>query len=122
MAPTRNSAVPLEFARLVSDKRLIEAIKWLRARDGLDLQTAKARLDNYLATGKLELNERLDSGATQATGRTGVSTAARDHADPFVLGQLADERRARTRRIITWVIVSDVFVLGAVAYYFWQKG
>jgi hypothetical protein len=122
MSPTRNSAVPLEFARLVSDKRLIEAIKWLRARDGLDLQAAKARLDNYLATGKLELNERLDSGATQATGRTGVSTTARDHADPFVLGQLAGERRARTRRIITWVIVSDVFVLGAVAYYFWQKG
>jgi ribosomal protein L7/L12 len=147
MAPPRDPAVPAEFARLVDDKRLIEAIKWLRQSEGLDLQGAKERLDTYLATGSLPLKARPPRTGVSAHVRsllnqgqlmeaikthrqeTGLGLAESKAAvDAFIAsdtvlhGRFEDERRTRRRRLITWMLVSDVVILGAVAYYLWGRG
>lgn len=104
MAAPPDPSVPLEFVRMVNDKRLIDAIKWLRARGNLDLKSAKDQLDVYLATGKLP-----DSGnGPQRAGGL----------DPMQAGLVEDDKRRRRRRLLTWMVVSDVLLLGGVAYYF----
>jgi ribosomal protein L7/L12 len=148
MASPQDPSVPAQFARLVSDKRLIDAIKWLRETEGLDLQAAKEKLDTYLATGTLSLR-------ASASARPGVSDRVRSflnqgqmieairlhheesglglaeakktldavvEKDPILKGRMEDEKRARRRRILTWVVVSDLLVFGGIAYYFLTQG
>jgi ribosomal protein L7/L12 len=124
MAPPRDPTVPLEFARLVTDKRLIEAIKWLRARDGLDLQTAKARLDGYLATGKLELDSDLGDDATLRDASRGgaicaqartLAGAGRVNEAIRVEREASGRSLAEAKRVVDDFIEADPILRGRVA-------
>jgi hypothetical protein len=79
--------LPPEPATLLSEGRLVEAIKVLRESQGISLTRAKQWIDWHI------------------------------DQDPMLRVQLETQQRASRRRFFLWFIVIDVLITAAIIYY-----
>jgi hypothetical protein len=91
-AEPRFKPLPLEATTLLTEGRLIEAIKVLRQAEGLSLKEARARVDAHLAQ------------------------------DPMLRVQLETQQRAARRRFFFWFLIVDLGVAAGLIYWFVYRG
>jgi len=80
--------LPAAAVAALSTGHKIEAIKYVREAEGLGLMEAKQRVDAYV--------ER----------------------DPVLKAQFAEQQLRMKRRLIQWVLMIDLLLIAAVAWYF----
>ena len=90
-ADPRFKPLPPEPATLLSEGRLIEAIKVLRKTHGLDLKQAKAWIDSHIDD------------------------------NPMLRVQLETQQKTRRRKLFVWVLLVDAVIAAAVIYYFFYR-
>ena len=91
-AEPRFVALPLEAVTLLSEGRLIDAIKVVRRVEGLGLRDAKERVDAHLAQ------------------------------DPILRVQIETQQRAARRKFFFWFVVVDVAITVGIIYWFFYRG
>ncbi len=84
--------LPLEAVTLLSEGRLVEAIKSVRAAERLGLKEARERVDAHLAQ------------------------------DPILRVQIETRQRATRRKIFFWFLIVDVVITAGVIYWFFYRG
>jgi hypothetical protein len=84
--------LPLEAATLLSEGRVIEAIKVVRKAEGLGLRDAKQRVDAHIAQ------------------------------DPILRVQIETQQRAARRKFFFWFVVVDFAITAAIIYWFFYRG
>ncbi len=83
--------LPLEAHLALQDGDIIQAIKVVREKEGLDLMRAKLRVDEAIAS------------------------------DPRLQERTARARSDQRKRWIGWVLLFDAIVIGAVVYWFFLR-
>jgi hypothetical protein len=91
-AEPRYKPLPLEAATLLSEGRLIEAIKVVRKAEGLGLREAKGRIDAHIAQ------------------------------DPILGVQIETQQRASRRKFFFWFVVVDLAITAGLIYWFFYRG
>jgi len=91
-AEPRFKPLPLEAATLLSEGRLIDAIKVVRKAEGLGLRDAKERVDAHIAQ------------------------------DPILRVQIETQQRATRRKFFFWFVVVDLAITAAIIYWFFYRG
>jgi hypothetical protein len=91
-AEPRFKPLPLEAATLLSEGKVIEAIKVVRNAEALSLREAKRRIDAHLAQ------------------------------DPILQVQLETQRRAARRKFFFWFLLVDLGVTAGIIYWFFYRG
>ena len=91
-AEPRFKPLPLEAATLLSEGRVIEAIKVVRKAEGLGLREAKQRVDAHIAQ------------------------------EPILQVQLETQQRAARRKFFFWFVVVDLLITAAVIYWLFYRG
>jgi ribosomal protein L7/L12 len=89
--PEEHRPLPAAAVAALSTGQLIEAIKQVRAAEGLGLMEAKQRVETYV--------ER----------------------NPGLKAQLADLHAQLKRRLIKWVLIIDVVLVAVVLWYFFGR-
>ena len=89
--PEEDRPLPAAAAAALSTGHKIDAIKYLREAEGLGLMEAKQRVDAYV--------ER----------------------DPILKAQLAEQQARMKRGLIKWVLIIDLLLAAAVAWYFFGR-
>ena len=91
-AERRFRPLPLEAVTLLSEGNVADAIKTVRAAEGLGHKKARQRIDEHLAQ------------------------------DPILRVQLETLQSARRRKFFLWFVVVDVIIVAAVIYWLKQQG
>jgi hypothetical protein len=91
-ADPRFKPLPAEPATLLTEGRMIEAIKVLRASHNLGLKEAKSWVDWHIAQ------------------------------DPILRVQLETQQRAARRKFFLWFLAVDLLITAGVIYYFFYRG
>ena len=91
-ADPRWRPLPLEAATLLTEGRVIEAIKVTRQAERLGLKEAKDRVDAHIAR------------------------------DPMLRVQIETQQRATRRKFFLWFLLVDAVVVIAVVYWFFYRG
>ncbi len=86
--PDDQRPLPAAAAAALSTGHLIEAIKQVRAAEGIGLMEAKLRIEAHV------------------------------NRNPALKAQFAEQQQSMKRRVIRWVLVIDVLLFAAVAWYF----
>jgi len=89
--PEGQRPLPAAAAAALSAGRMIDAIKHVREAEGLGLMEAKQRVDAHVAH------------------------------NPALKVQLAEQQARMKRRLIQWVLITDVLLVAAVAWYFFGR-
>ncbi len=90
MLPPRPN-LPTAAVLALQEGRLIEAIKQVRSTEGLDLATAKARVEAYVA------------------------------ADPALQERVRQLKVDRTKKLRVWIVVIDALLIAAGAYWLFGR-
>jgi len=90
-APTEDRPLPAAAMAALSTGHVVEAIKQVRAAEGLGLLEAKQR----------------------------VAACVQRH--PALQAQFAEQQAGMKRRLIGWVLVIDLLLVAAVAWYFFAR-
>jgi Ribosomal protein L7/L12 C-terminal domain len=91
-AEPRFKPLPLEAVTLLSEGRVIDAIKVVRNAQGLGLKEAKARVDAHLSQ------------------------------DPILRVQIEAQRSATRRKFFFWFVIVDLAITAAIIYWFFYRG
>jgi len=91
-ADPRFKPLPPEPATLLTEGRMIEAIKVLRNSNGIGLKEAKDWVDWHIAQ------------------------------DPMLRVQLETQQRAMRRKFFLWFLLVDVAIAAGLIYYFFYRG
>jgi hypothetical protein len=91
-AEPRFRPLPLEAATLLSECRVIEAIKVVRKAEGVGLREAKRRVNEHLAR------------------------------EPILRVQIETQQRAARRKFFFWFVVVDLVITAAVIYWLFYRG
>jgi hypothetical protein len=91
-AEPRFKPLPLEATTLLSEGKVIEAIKVLRNAEGLGLREAKGRIDAHL------------------------------EQDPILRVQIETLRGARRRKFFFWFLLVDLVITAGIIYWFFYRG
>jgi hypothetical protein len=91
-AEPRFRALPLEAATLLSEGKVIEAIKVVRNTEGAGHREARARVDAHIAQ------------------------------DPILRVQIETQRQARRRTFFFWFVVVDLAITAGSIYWFFYRG
>jgi hypothetical protein len=91
-AEPRFKPLPVEPATLLTEGRVIDAIKVLRASNGLGLKEAKDWVDWHIAQ------------------------------DPMLRVQLETQQRVMRRKFFVWFLFVDVLIAAGLIYYFFYRG
>jgi hypothetical protein len=91
-ADRRFRPLPLEAVTLLSEGKVIDAIKSVRAAEGLGLREAKQRVDEHIAQ------------------------------DPILRVQIETHQRAMRRKFFFWFLVVDLAVAAGVIYWLFYRG
>jgi ribosomal protein L7/L12 len=89
--PEEDRPLPAAAAAALSVGRKIDAIKYVREAEGLGLMEAKQRVEAYV--------ER----------------------NPVLKAQLAKQQARMKRGLIKWVLIIDLVLVAAVAWYFFGR-
>jgi hypothetical protein len=89
-AEPRFNPLPPEPATLLTEGRMIEAVKALRTSNGIGLKEAKEWIDWHIAQ------------------------------DPMLRVQLETQARARRRRFFLWFLLVDLLVAAGIIFYLLQ--
>jgi hypothetical protein len=84
--------LPLEAVTLLSEGKVVEAIKSVRAAEGLGLREAKQRVDAHIAQ------------------------------DPILRVQIETQQRATRRKLFFWFVIVDLAITAGVIYWFFYRG
>lgn len=84
--------LPLEAVTLLSEGKVIDAIKSVRAAESLGLKEAKQRVDEHIAR------------------------------DPILRVQIETQQRAMRRRFFLWFLVVDIAIAAGVVYWLFYRG
>jgi hypothetical protein len=84
--------LPLEAVTLLSEGKVIEAIKSVRAAERLGLREAKQRVDAHIAQ------------------------------DPILRVQIETQQRATRRKLFFWFLIVDLAITAGVIYWFFYRG
>jgi hypothetical protein len=84
--------LPLEAATLLTEGRVVEAIKSVRQAEGLSLRGAKDRVDAHIAQ------------------------------DPMLRVQLETLQRDARRKFFFWFLVVDLAIAAGFIYWFYYRG
>jgi hypothetical protein len=84
--------LPLEAVTLLSEGKVADAIRVVRAAERLGLKQARQRIDEHLAQ------------------------------DPILRVQIETQRSARRRMLFAWFLFSDLVIAAAVIYWLYQRG
>jgi ribosomal protein L7/L12 len=88
---TEDRPLPAAAIAALSTGHVIEAIKQVRAAEGLGLMEAKQRVEAYV------------------------------QHHPALQAQFAEQQAGMKRRLISWVLVIDLLLVAAVAWYFFLR-
>jgi hypothetical protein len=91
-ADRRYRPIPLEAVTLLSEGKVADAIKTVRAAEGLGHKKARQRIDEHLAQ------------------------------DPILRVQLETQQSARRRKFFLWFLLADLAIAAAVIYWLYQQG
>ena len=91
-AEPRFKALPLEAATLLSEGKVLEAIKVVRNAEGTGRREAKARVDAHIAQ------------------------------DPILRVQIETQQQAKRRKFFFWFVVVDLAITAAIIYWFFYRG
>ena len=91
-AERRFKPLPLEAVTLLTEGRVVEAIKSVRQAEGLGLRDAKNRIDAHLAQ------------------------------DPMLRVQIETLQRDARRKFFFWFVVVDLFIAAGFIYWFYYRG
>ena len=91
-ADSREKPLPLEAATLLTEGKLIDAIKSVRQSEGLGLKEAKNRVDEHLAQ------------------------------NPVVRVQIETLQREARRKFFLWFLLVDLLVAAAAIYWLFYRG
>jgi hypothetical protein len=91
-ADRRFRPLPLEAVTLLSEGKVIDAIKSVRAAEGLGLKEAKQRVDEHVAQ------------------------------DPILRVQIETQQRAMRRKFFLWFLVVDLSIAAGVIYWLFHRG
>lgn len=91
-ADPRFKPLPPEPATLLTEGRMIEAIKVLRNSNGIGLKEAKDWVDWHIAQ------------------------------NPMLRVQLETQQRATRRKFFLWFLLVDVLIAAGLIYYFFYRG
>ena len=91
-AEPRFKALPLEAATLLSEGKVLEAIKVVRKAEGAGRREAKARVDAHIAQ------------------------------DPILRVQIETQKQAKRRKFFFWFVVVDLAITAAIIYWFFYRG
>jgi hypothetical protein len=91
-ADRRFKPLPLEAVTLLSEGKVIEAIKSVRAAERLGLREAKQRVDAHIAQ------------------------------DPILRVQIETQQRATRRKLFFWFLIVDLAITAGVIYWFFYRG
>jgi hypothetical protein len=83
--------LPAAAAAAISTGHLVDAIKCVRAAEGLGLTEAKQRIEAYVAR------------------------------NPMLKTQLAEQQARMKRRLIQWVLVIDLLLVAAILWYYFGR-
>jgi hypothetical protein len=84
--------LPVEASTLLTEGRVIEAIKVVRQVERLGLKEAKGRVDAHIAR------------------------------DPMLRVQIETQQREARRKFFVWFLLVDVAIAAAVIYWFFYRG
>ena len=84
--------LPLEAVTLLTEGRVIEAIKSVRQAEGLGLRAAKDRIDAHLAQ------------------------------DPMLRVQIETLQREARRKFFFWFLIVDLVIAAGFIYWFYYRG
>jgi hypothetical protein len=90
-ADPRFKPLPPEPATLLTEGRLIDAVKVLRDTQGIGLRQARAWIEWHI------------------------------DQDPMLRVQLETQQRARRRKIFLWFLVVDAVITAAIVYYLFYR-
>lgn len=91
-ADPRHGPLPLEAVTLLTEGKVIEAIKSVRAAEGLGLKEAKDRIDAHIAQ------------------------------DPILRVQIGAQQRASRRKFFFWFLIVDLAIAAGLIYWFFYGG
>jgi hypothetical protein len=91
-ADRRFRPIPLEAVTLLSEGKMIDAIKSVRAAEGVGLKEAKQRVHEYIAQ------------------------------DPILRVQIETQQHATRRKLFFWFVVVDLAVAAGVIYWLYHRG
>jgi hypothetical protein len=91
-ADPRFKPLPREVSTLLTEGKLIEAIKVLRRNNGLDLGQAKTWIDSHIAQ------------------------------DPMLRVHLEAQQRVTRRKFFTWFLLVDAVIAAAIIYFMLYRG
>jgi hypothetical protein len=91
-AEPRFKALPLEAATLLSEGKVIEAIKVVRNTEGAGRREARARVDAHIAK------------------------------DPILRVQIETQQQAKRRKFLFWFVVVDLVITAGIIYWFFYRG
>lgn len=83
--------LPAAAAAALSTGHMVEAIKYVRAAEGLGLMEAKQRVEAHIAR------------------------------DPVLKAQIADQQARTKRKLVQWFLAIDALLLVAVIWYFFGR-
>lgn len=87
----KDRPLPAAAAAALSMGRITDTIKYVREAEGLGLMEAKQRVDAHVTS------------------------------DPVLKAQIAEQESQMKRRLIKWVLIIDVILVAAVAWYFFGR-
>jgi hypothetical protein len=90
-ADPRFKPLPPEPATLLTEGRLVDAVKVLRDTQGIGLRQARAWIEWHI------------------------------DQDPMLRVQLETQQRARRRKIFLWFLVVDAVITAAIVYYLFYR-
>jgi hypothetical protein len=91
-AERRFRPLPLEAVTLLTEGRVVEAIKSVRQAEGLSLRDAKDRIDAHIAQ------------------------------DPMLRVQLETLQRDARRKFFFWFLIVDLAIAAGLIYWFYYRG
>jgi hypothetical protein len=91
-AERRFKPLPFEAATLLTEGRVIEAIKVVRRAEGLGLKEANDRIEAHIAD------------------------------DPLLRVQIETQRRARRRKFFFWFVLVDLLITAGIIYWLFYRG
>ncbi len=91
-ADPRFKPLPPEPATLLTEGRLIDAVKVLRDTQGIGVRQARAWIEWHI------------------------------DQDPMLRVQLETQQRARRRKFFLWFLVVDAVITAAIVYYLFYRG
>jgi hypothetical protein len=90
-AERRFRPLPLEAVALLGEGKVVDAVKAVRAAEGLGLQEAKRRIDAHLAQ------------------------------DPILRVLIETQQRAARRKFFLWFLIADLAITAFVIYWFFYR-